>query len=71
MEMQAYEHGVPSWVDVGCRDPAAGAAFYAALFGWDVQEGPPEAAGTPSHICGARRSPASVRSPDPTRHRSG
>ena len=45
MEMQSYEHGVPSWVDVGSPDPAAGAAFYSALFGWDVQEGPPEAGG--------------------------
>jgi uncharacterized protein len=45
MEMQSYKHGVPSWVDVGCRDPEAGAAFYSALFGWDVQAGPPEVGG--------------------------
>ncbi|MEO8695753.1 MAG: VOC family protein [Acidimicrobiales bacterium] len=45
MEMQSYEHGAPSWVDVGCRDTAAGAAFYSALFGWDLQEGPPEVRG--------------------------
>jgi predicted enzyme related to lactoylglutathione lyase len=45
MEMQSYKPGVPSWVDVGCRDPEAAAAFYSALFGWDVQQGPPETGG--------------------------
>ncbi|HEY3834008.1 MAG TPA: VOC family protein [Acidimicrobiia bacterium] len=45
MEMNEYEHGVPSWVDVACPDPAAGRAFYSQLFGWDVPEGPPEAGG--------------------------
>ena len=45
MEMKSYGHGVPSWVDVGCRDTVAAAAFYNALFGWDVQPGPPEAGG--------------------------
>jgi predicted enzyme related to lactoylglutathione lyase len=43
--MERYDHGVPSWVDLGTSDPAAAAAFYSGLFGWDVQEGPPEAGG--------------------------
>jgi len=45
MEVESYEHGVPSWVDLGTPDPKKAAAFYSALFGWDVQEGPPEAGG--------------------------
>ena len=45
MEMEQYEHGVPSWVDVGSPDVDATVAFYSALFGWDVPEGPPETGG--------------------------
>ena len=45
MEVESYEHGVPSWVDLGTPDAAAAAAFYSALFGWTVQPGPPEAGG--------------------------
>lgn len=45
MEIDKYEHGVPSWVDLGTADLAAARAFYSALFGWTVPEGPPEAGG--------------------------
>jgi len=45
MEMDVYEHGVPSWVDLGSPDLDASRAFYEALFGWDFQVGPPEAGG--------------------------
>jgi uncharacterized protein len=45
MEKESYGHGVPSWVDVASPDPAAAAAFYHGLFGWDVVHGPPEAGG--------------------------
>ena len=45
MEMERYDHGVPSWVDLGSPDPDAAAAFYSGLFGWDVPEGRPEAGG--------------------------
>jgi predicted enzyme related to lactoylglutathione lyase len=37
-EMTRYEHGVPSWVDIGTPDPQAALAFYAALFGWQGQD---------------------------------
>ena len=43
--MNEYEDGVPSWVDVACPDLAAGRAFYGALFGWDIPEGPADAGG--------------------------
>ncbi len=45
MEKESYEHGVPSWVDVSSPDPAAARRFYSALFGWEINEGPPEAGG--------------------------
>ena len=45
METDSYQHGVPSWVDVSSPDVPASIAFYSGLFGWDVQQGPPEAGG--------------------------
>jgi predicted enzyme related to lactoylglutathione lyase len=37
-EMTRYEHGVPSWVDIGTHDLSAGVRFYTDLFGWDGQD---------------------------------
>jgi uncharacterized protein len=37
-EMTKYEHGVPSWVDVGLHDLPAGVQFYTELFGWTGQD---------------------------------
>lgn len=37
-EMTKYEHGVPSWVDIGLPDLQAGVRFYAELFGWETQD---------------------------------
>ena len=37
-EMTRYEHGVPSWVDIGTHDPSAGVGFYSELFGWEGQD---------------------------------
>lgn len=45
MEVEEHEHGMPSWVDLGTSDPDGAARFYNSLFGWEVQEGPPEAGG--------------------------
>ncbi len=45
MEMKRYDHGAPSWVDLGTPDMAQATKFYAKLFGWDVQVGPPETGG--------------------------
>jgi predicted enzyme related to lactoylglutathione lyase len=36
-ERTSYAAGTPSWVDMGSKDPAASAAFYKALFGWDTE----------------------------------
>jgi uncharacterized protein len=45
MEMDRYEAGVPSWVDLGSPDPQGAADFYGALFGWSAPEGLPETGG--------------------------
>jgi predicted enzyme related to lactoylglutathione lyase len=45
MEIDKYEPGVPSWVDIGSPDPQGAADFYGALFGWEAPEGPPETGG--------------------------
>ncbi|MGO8956817.1 MAG: VOC family protein [Streptosporangiaceae bacterium] len=37
--------GTPCWVDLGVSDIPKAIAFYGGLFGWDIQEGPPEAGG--------------------------
>ena len=45
MEVDSYPNGVPSWIDIGTSDLPKARAFYSDLFGWDIQEGPPEAGG--------------------------
>ena len=45
MDMSTYAEGVPSWVDLSTPDPDAAAAFYSALLGWEIVDGPPEAGG--------------------------
>jgi uncharacterized protein len=37
--------GTPCWIDLGVADIAKAKAFYGGLFGWDIQDGPPEAGG--------------------------
>jgi uncharacterized protein len=36
--MTRYEHGVPSWVDIGSHDLAASVRFYTGFFGWDPED---------------------------------
>ena len=36
--MPDYAPGTPSWVDLSSPDPAASAAFYGQIFGWDATE---------------------------------
>ena len=45
MEVERYENGVPSWVDLGSPDLAKAKKFYGSLFGWNTPEGPAEAGG--------------------------
>ena len=37
-EVSKYDHGVPSWIDIGTPDLAGGLRFYQDLFGWDAQD---------------------------------
>jgi len=42
---EAWPQGTPCWVDLGVDDVEAARTFYTELFGWDLQDGPPEAGG--------------------------
>ena len=42
-----YPAGVPCWIDLELDDPAAGAAFYVPLFGWELEDQLP--ADVPGH----------------------
>jgi hypothetical protein len=37
--------GTPCWIDIGVPDRPKAFEFYGQLFGWHIQEGPPEAGG--------------------------
>lgn len=43
-ERDGYLPGVPCWTDIEHPDPAAAAAFYSGLFGWEVEDTIPEGA---------------------------
>jgi predicted enzyme related to lactoylglutathione lyase len=45
MEVDKYEEGVPSWVDLGTSDIEGGIRFYGELFGWEAPQLAPEAGG--------------------------
>jgi uncharacterized protein len=38
-------NGSPCWYDIGVPDLRRGIDFYTALFGWEINEGPPETGG--------------------------
>jgi len=45
-ERDGYIAGVPCWIDSNQPDPAAAAAFYAGLFGWELEDVmPPDSPG--------------------------
>lgn len=67
MHVDSYEHGVPSWVDLATPDPTAAGQFYAGLFGWEVEPGPPEAGGYAMCHLHGRTWPASAPSRTPVR----
>lgn len=39
---EKWTAGTPCWVDLSTTDPDGARTFYAELFGWDLQVGPPE-----------------------------
>ena len=50
-ERDGYEHGVPCWVEAWQQDPDAAAAFYAGVFGWEVEKGTPPGTGARYYVC--------------------
>ena len=37
-QREGFPPGVPCWIDINQPDPAAAAAFYCGLFGWQFRE---------------------------------
>jgi predicted enzyme related to lactoylglutathione lyase len=60
---ETWPSGTPCWVDVMVTDPAAAKHFYSGLFGWDIQDGPPEAGGYA--MCLLKGRPAAAIMPRP------
>jgi hypothetical protein len=59
----SFPHGSPIWVDLQSSDPAGAAAFYRALFDWEVE---PAAADTNGYALATRRGvPVSAIGPLP------
>lgn len=54
MDVDAYPHGTPSWIDLATPDPEASRAFYGALFGWDFEDSPTDRPGVPYTMCSLR-----------------
>lgn len=42
---EAWPEGTPCWVDLMVDDVDAAVAFYSSLFGWEIQEAPPDMGG--------------------------
>ncbi len=61
MEIDRYDDGVPSWVDLGTSDLDNAAAFYTGLFGWDIVDAGPDAGGY--RICHLRGKPVAGLGP--------
>jgi len=40
-----WPDGTPCWVDLGTSDIPRSTSFYSSVFGWDIQQGPPETGG--------------------------
>jgi uncharacterized protein len=60
---EAWPSGTPCWIDLMVTDPAAAKEFYSSLFGWDIQDGPPEAGGYA--MCMLNGRPVTAISPKP------
>ena len=60
---EAWPNGTPCWIDLMVTDPGAARQFYSGLFGWDIQDGPPEAGGY--LMCMLNGRPVTAISPKP------
>ena len=64
VQMDGYEPGVPSWVDVSSRDLPATIGFYTGLFGWETFE-PPSGGGYTMFLQGGKLVAAAGPAMDP------
>jgi predicted enzyme related to lactoylglutathione lyase len=62
----AWPSGTPCWVDLGVDDIPKAKAFYSGLFGWDMQDTPPEAGGYCMCEIGGRPVAGLGSKPDPS-----
>jgi predicted enzyme related to lactoylglutathione lyase len=60
---ETWPNGTPCWIDLMVTDPDAAKQFYSALFGWDIQDSPPEAGGYA--MCMMNGRPVTAISPKP------
>ena len=60
---EPWKTGTPCWVDLIVPDVEKAVAFYSDLFGWNCEEGPPEAAGY--RMCMLKGRPAAGIGPGP------
>jgi predicted enzyme related to lactoylglutathione lyase len=61
VEIESYENGVPSWIDLGTADMDKAADFYSGLFGWQCEDQGPDAGGY--RICTLRGKPVAGLGP--------
>ena len=64
-EMAKYDHGVPSWVDIGAHDLPAAVGFYTDLFGWKTQDMGEEAGHYTAALKNGKRVAALAAAQDP------
>lgn len=61
----AWPQGTPCWVECQVDDPAKAAEFYAALFGLDIEDTPPEAGGYRLAVKNGKRAAGITPKQDP------
>ena len=61
---ETWPNGTPCWIDVLVTDPAAAKHFYSSLFGWEIQDGPPEMGGYSMCLLNGRPVAAITPKPD-------
>jgi predicted enzyme related to lactoylglutathione lyase len=65
-ERHGFDPGVPCWIDTWQDDPETAARFYAAVFGWEIEETTPPGSERRYFICRLRgRDVAAIGSPIP------
>ncbi|WP_322747074.1 MULTISPECIES: VOC family protein [unclassified Frankia] len=57
--------GTPTWIDLGIPDIQRAKEFYGTLFGWEFEEGPPEAGGYTMCLLRGQPVAAVMANPDP------